>query len=240
MKVIILIAHAEGERNSHTHQLAHAAEEYFKENGIEHKIIDIANEGLGSVMGEKDFEGVEAGKFNLTAAMRGDKFNQKWKNLVETVKWATHVLVFGSMWWGNLPASFYAFFQKLLSAASAQGGLFEKSCFYGRKIMIISPVGNIEANYTHGTGISSFDGMLFSTIFGNFVAGGFTPIKSYPICGVLFMKPEQFAEEIKKFKEVLKTLDTREIIKLPWDAKAREGMPDSAVALAEGKAYILP
>ena len=240
MKVIVLIAHAEGVRDSHSHQLAHAAEDFFKENGIEYKTIDIANEGLGEVMGEKDFLGVEHGKLNLSVAMGSGAFNQKWKDLVETFKWSTHVLVFGSMWWGNLPASFYAFFQKLLSAASSQGGLFEKSCFYGRKIMIVSPVGNIEANYTHGTGISSFDGILFSTIFGNFVAGGFTPIKSYPICGIMFMKQEQFEEEIKKFKEMLKTLDSREIIKLPWDAKAREGMQDSVVYLAEGKAYVKP
>ena len=238
MKVIILITHAEGVTASHTHQLAHAAEEFYKENGIEYKVIDVANEGLGEVLSYKDFDGIEFGK--LIPMANKPAINQKWKDMVEVFKWSTHVLVFGSMWWGCLPGSFYCFFQKLLLASSLQGGLFEKSCFYGRKAMIVSPVGNIQPNYTHGTGISSFDGIMFQSIFGNFVAAGFTPIKSYPICGILMMTPEKFNEEVQKFKEVLKTLDSREIIKLPWDAKAREGMPDSVVTLAEGNAYQKP
>ena len=240
MKILLVITHAEGAKDSHSHQLAHAAEEFCKENNIEYKLIDVANEGLGSVMSYKDLDGVEDGKFNVMMELAKVSFKQQWKDIVETVKWSTHVLVFGSMWWGNMPASFFAFFQKLLSAAMSQGGLFDKSVFCGRKAMIVSPVGNVEANYTHGTGISSYDGIMFSAMFGNFIAGGFTPIKPYPIFGTMMMPPEKFAEELQKFKEMLKTLETREIIKIPWAAQAKEGMPDSAVLVAEQKAYQKP
>ena len=103
--------------------------------------------------------------------------------------------------------------------------------------MIVCPVGNIEPNYTHGTGISSFDGLMFQTIFGSFYAGGFTPMKSYPIFHMMNMDDECFLKEIEKFKEMIVNIDTREIIKFKWDAIAKEGMPDSAVELAEGKIY---
>ena len=127
--------------------------------------------------------------------------------------------------------------QIILTAASPEGGLFEKSLFYGKMFMIVCTVGNIEANYSHGTGITSFDGLMFQTLFGLY-AGGFTVVKSYPIYSLLFMKSEEdFKPELEKFKEMIKNFDSRETIAFPWKAQAAEGTPDSAVLLAEGKIY---
>jgi putative NADPH-quinone reductase len=129
------------------------------------------------------------------------------------------------------PACFYAYAEKVNSAAFISNpkghGLYGKGPFLGKKGMIVLTTGDVLPHFTHGTGATSIDGLLFGTLWGSFYATGMSVLSTLMFCGFSTRKPDEKDDEIyAKFREDIQGLETRPVIDIAFKGNVGEHADD--------------
>jgi putative NADPH-quinone reductase len=136
-----------------------------------------------------------------------------------------------------LPACFYSYIEKVNSAAFIANpngpGLYFKGPFLGKKALLVLTAGNILPNFTHGTGVTSIDGLMFGTMWGSFYAVGFSILRTILYCGLMIRNPgENDAEIFAKFREDIRQLETRPVIDIEFKGDPYQHELDEAEKFA--------
>lgn len=121
MRVLILIAHADDSHQATAFRLAKAAKEALLEEHHEVRDVILHEAGFSQVLTEKDFKVKKTENFNYMENSKDHNLVDLIYEQAENVKWATHILVFGPMWYFRFPACFQAWIERVLISAPGEG-----------------------------------------------------------------------------------------------------------------------
>ncbi|KAH0787955.1 Flavodoxin-like fold family protein [Histomonas meleagridis] len=234
MKVLILIAHQDPNNHATAYRLANAAKESLLEDGNEVKVVDLKSEGFLKTISINDY---------VHPVFEGDDFLPQASqalenNLVEEItkqqellKWATHVIVVGPMYYFRFPACFYAYIERVFTFGFAYDKThnMESGLLSGKKIMCIITTGAGKLLFEK---VAPIDSVLFATTFG-FRFSGMQPVRS--LCYYSARQPQTRANEaeyLANFKKGIKKLDkippipTHKDVEGKTDAEVLASTPD--------------
>ena len=229
MKVLILIAHQDPNNHATAYRLADAAKESLLEDGNEVKVVDLKSEGFDKTASANDyihpvFDGIF---FSPHASqMAENNIIEDIKKQQELLKWSTHIIVFGPMYFFRFPSCLYSYVERVFTFGFAYDNAhcMEEGLLKGRKIMSIITCGSSKEYFAAHASIES---VIFPTTYG-FRYAGLQPIRS--LCYYSAMSPETKAKEAEymtRFKAGIKKLDM-----IPLLPGAKDGKSDAEVAAA--------
>jgi putative NADPH-quinone reductase len=114
MRVLLLIAHGDYDGKSNSHLLAHSADEALKAAGNETRLVDLVKSGFNVASSKSDFL-VEVASERFSSLLAGasrDSLKPEIREQQDNINWATHVIVFGPVWYHGLPSCFYAYYPR--------------------------------------------------------------------------------------------------------------------------------
>lgn len=208
MKVLILVSHVDPTRNAHSYRIANAVEQSLKDNGHECRLIDLVREGFDKVGTAEDFKQVKLEQFDYEDNQYEGNLIEKIKIQQDNIKWCTHIIVIGPIWFGRLPASFYAYTERVITSGFAWNKVnnFETGLLKDKKVATIITAGAPEMFFTP-EGDGGLDSLLFTVSYA-FRYSGMKIIHAVGIFDAkLPEKVEEHNEWIEKLKKVVLKLD---------------------------------
>lgn len=115
MRVLILVAHVDPTQKAHSYRIANAISESFTAHGSEARIVDLVKVGFDKVATPADFKEVKLENFAYGANQAPDNLCDAIKVQQENIKWATHIIAVGPVWFSRFPACFYAYTERVFS-----------------------------------------------------------------------------------------------------------------------------
>lgn len=225
MKVLILIAHADPNSTTSSHKLAKAAEEALLEDHHEVKVVDLVKEGFDRVATKDDFV-----KFNhperfnyINECADASNLTQIVRDQQELVRWSTHIIVVGPIWYLRYPATFYAWFERVFTM-NFSFRFDEKgnkiTTLDGRKVLLAVTTGDGAEYYSVEGSHTTMENILYTTSVGHFGYCRFTLLRSQIFYQFAELSPEKQQEIINKWKLAVKNIDNRPL--LPFNGDKRE------------------
>lgn len=215
MKFLILIAHADKKGQSHAHRIADASKQALLSAKHEVRVVDLVQVGLDKTLTQDDFIKLhDKERFNCFSEFRSNNLTKEIEDQVDNLSWATHVIVCGPMWWLNFPAIFYVWMEKVLTGMSARypgSGYYDNGPNKGKKIMLCITTAAPNENFSHGSNLTSVDGIFYQTLCGLY-ASGFTVLRSQPFFGALGSSDDEFNHVLDLWKKEVVNIDSREAL----------------------------
>lgn len=207
MKVLIVIAHCDPNKDSQSHKLANAAAESLREDGNEVQVVDLVEAGFDKVATVDDFKGPMPEDRKFSYLHVGKCVGPDVKKAQDQIAWATHIIAIGPMWWFRYPACFDAWQERCFTVGFAfthtESG--ENGPLKGKKALCIMTTGAGDDYYTK-KGLGTIESFLLPATQA-FRYTGMTTLRSV---GVYGLSAEQLENEfIPKFKLAIKKLDQR-------------------------------
>jgi putative NADPH-quinone reductase len=117
MRVLLLVAHGDYDGKSNSHLLAHSADEALRAAGNDARVVDLAKSGFLVASSKSDFVAeVASERFSsLLAGASRDNLKPEIREQQDNITWATHVIVFSPVWYHGLPASYYAYYERVFT-----------------------------------------------------------------------------------------------------------------------------
>ncbi|EAX83483.1 Flavodoxin-like fold family protein [Trichomonas vaginalis G3] len=209
MHVLILVAHPDPTHKATSFRFADSAKAALEGAGHEVRYVNLMEAGFNQTASQDDFKTVNKEPFTYPGnQMVPDNLVDTIKVQQENLKWSTHVLVFAPLWFGRLPACFYAYTERVLSVGFAWDfqHTFDKAFLAGRKVSIIVSAGSPPMYFDPKNG-NGLDAFLWSAMYG-FNYAGFTILRSLGIFGA--NSPKRIAQQPElqqKFNEKFLQLD---------------------------------
>ena len=210
MKVLLVIAHADPKKEATAYRLAKAAEEALVAAGNEVKTTDLIHEGFDKNATEKDFNKLVDGPFGyINNQTSEDNLIPEIQRQHELIKWATHLIIIGPMWFYRLPGCFYSWIDRVftMNFAFDYGHSLEKGLLADKKASIIITCGGTKAHFD-ANGYAPLEACLYSSTYGLKYAGlKVTRTLAYFSAN----EPEvvqKEAEYIEKFKKAVLQVDS--------------------------------
>lgn len=213
MRILILVAHVDPTHSATTFRFAESAKQYLEEHGHEVRYVNLIEAGFDRVVTEKDFKICQKEPFNLFANQSEDNLQSEIKIQQDNLKWCTHLVIFAPMWFGRLPATVYAYAERVLTMPFAWDfqHMLEKGYLSGRKATVIITTASMP-NYFKPSEGNSLDAYTWSALYA-FNYSGFTIMRSFGIHGALSPKSIEKQPEIqKKLNEKLLLLDSWKLV----------------------------
>lgn len=215
MKVLILIAHADKNGQSHAHRIAEASKQALLEANHEVKVVDLVKVGFDKTLTQDDFLKLhDKTRFDCFSEFQKNNLSKEIEEQVDNLVWATHVIVCGPMWWLNFPAIFYVWMEKVLTTMCTRipnAGYYDNGPNKGKKIMLCITTAAPNGNFSHGSNLTSVDGIFYQTQCGLY-ASGFTVLRSQPFFGVLGQSDDEFNHVLDLWKKTVVNIDSREAL----------------------------
>ena len=235
MKVLLIIAHVDPNKEATSYRLAKAAEEALVKAGNEVKVTDIVHEGFDKTATPGDFkELANGGKNFFYLANQGNEANyieaiQKQHDLL---KWATNIIVFSPMWYYRMPACFYAWIERVFTVGFSHDNehTLDNGLLKGRKVSFVITCGGAEAHY-NGKGYAPLEACLYSTTYA-FRYAGIKPTRTFGY--FLALSPDTKANEakyIEKFKKAVVKIDSWPLLP-SVQGHPKDGEPNDAELIA--------
>lgn len=226
MKYLFVIAHADPNGQTTAYKLANTAKSVLETAGSEVKIVDLIQTPFLECASAKDFKKVPEGAY----FSYGDL--QKNNNVVDCIKeqqalitWCTHLIVFGPMWFLRLPSIFYSWVERVFTSDwswELPEGVSPPGV--GKKALFVITTGAGSDYYGHGNGLTSLDGLFYSTTF-ELACVGFEVYRSQGIWDPRKMSQEEFDAMLEKFGKAILNLENRPLLKFN-DKEKPEGVDD--------------
>ncbi|KAK8836018.1 NAD(P)H dehydrogenase (quinone) activity protein [Tritrichomonas musculus] len=213
MKVLILIAEGNFDGKSNAYTLAYAAENALTQEGNEVRVVDLCKKGFNETASFKDLNQHDNSNFNfLYASADSQNLGCNIQEQQENIKWCTHIIVCGPIWWHGLPSSFYCYFERVFTLGFGYTLEYrlDKGYFKDKKVMIAVTTGAQISFYTRG-GYFPLEATLYPITAGHFGYCGFQIMRSQ---GFHFVKHALSDEIIEKWKKAIVNLDNRPILEL--------------------------
>ncbi|OHT08325.1 Flavodoxin-like fold family protein [Tritrichomonas foetus] len=227
MKVLILIAHSDRNGKSHSHRVAESSRQALIEAGHEVRVVDLVNTGFTKSLTQDDFiELHDQSRFNCAFEFQKGNISKEIEEQCDNLEWATHVIACGPMWWLNFPAVFYIWMEKVFCAMSTRipnSSLWENGPNRGKKIMLCITTASSNENFSHGSFLTSVDGIFYQTLIGLF-GSGFTVLRSQPFFGAMRQTDEEFNEVLEKWKKHVVDIDSREPLNFHREGLNEQGL----------------
>ena len=187
MRVLIIIAHA-NDQFSTSHKIAKLAEEALLEDDNEVRVVDLLKVGFDKVASKKDFTHIESSDYfdyETSHSQYNDNLVDEIVTQQENVKWCTHMIVVGPMWFYRYPAIFYAYFERVfcLNFAYTRASFGVSAPLRGRKVMCVVTLGGLESTYLPTGPMTTVEGILYHVTRGSFGYCGFTCLRSQAFYG---------------------------------------------------------
>ena len=236
MKVLLVIAHVDPNRQATAYRLANAAKEALLAAGNEVQETDLIHEGFDRCATPDDFkELVNGGKpFYYSANQHSEtNFIEIIQKQHEMIKWSTHIIVFAPMWMYRLPACFYAWFERVFSFGFAYDykHTLANGFLAGRKVSFIITFGGTFQHFA-GNGYSPIESCMYATAYG-FRYSGIKPTRTFGYFSANNPEVvEKEAEYIEKFKKAIVKIDSWPLLP-SLDKKPEEGKPNDGEILAK-------
>ncbi|OHT08335.1 Flavodoxin-like fold family protein [Tritrichomonas foetus] len=227
MRVLILIAHSDTKGKSHAHQVAEASKQALTEAGHEVRVVDLVRCGFDKCLREEDFVKIhDKSRFNCYSEFRRNNQSKEIEEQCDNLDWATHVIACGPMWWLNFPAVFYAWMEKVLCATAVRNpnsSYYDNGPNRGKKIMLCITTGSPNANFSHGSNLTSVDGIFYQTLAGLYAAG-FSVMRSQPFFCAMGMSESEFGRVLKEWKKRVIEIDSREVLNFHRSGLNEQGL----------------
>jgi NAD(P)H dehydrogenase (quinone) len=190
-------------------------------SGFEVRVVNLINTIFNEGINAKDFLKVpENSRINLPALQSRDNLKPEIIEQQENLLLATHVIVFGPMFFFRFPSSLYSYIDKVLTAGWAydfSGNLaINQLPLYQKKILFVITTGASAQCYTHGGDLTSLDGLLYPTTL-SFGYVGFSVYRSQGLFGVERVSKEELLMQTKKFAKAMLNIENRPF--LPFGQK---------------------
>jgi putative NADPH-quinone reductase len=194
-------------------------------SGFEVRVVNLINTIFNEGANAKDFLKVpENSRINLPVLQSRDNLKPEIIEQQENLLWATHVIVFGPMFFFRFPSSLYSYIDKVLTAGWAYdfaGKLaINQLPLYQKKILFAVTTGAPGQRYTHGNGLTSLDGLLYPTT-SSFAYVGFSVYRSQGLFGAGRVSKEELVIQAKKFAKAMLNIEKRPL--LPFGQKKPAG-----------------
>ncbi|KAH0795748.1 Flavodoxin-like fold family protein [Histomonas meleagridis] len=224
MKVLIVIAHCDPNKNATAYRFANACKEALEAAKNEVKITDLVHEGFDRTATPDDFKKIaDPNKFNYIGnQLPADNLCETIRKQQELIGWCDHVVVIAPMYFFRLPACLYAWFERCFTIGFAFGKeTMEKGPLKGKKASIIITAGGTLAHFA-SRGYAPLESILYSSTY-QFRYCGFTATRTllYPSAN----SPEVVEKEgeyIEKLKKAIVKLDSWPLLPI-LHGKPQEG-----------------
>jgi putative NADPH-quinone reductase len=214
MKILLLISHGDYDGKSNAHVLARAADEALRAAGHETRVVDLVKVGFDKVASRADIiNEVPGERFSLHPnAAVPNNLVQEIVVQQQNILWATHVIVFGPVWYHGLPASFYAYYERVFTMGFSFDGTHNwgNGFFKDKKVMIVVTAAAPAALYTRAGGFP-LEGMLYAVHAGHFRYNGFQIVRSQGFYGLRGTDLVD-GETLEKWKRAVVNIDKRPIL----------------------------
>jgi putative NADPH-quinone reductase len=224
MRVLLLISHGAYDGKSNAHVLARAADDALRAAGHETRLVDLVTVGFDRVASRSDIlSEVPADRFSLHAnAVVPDNLAPEITAQQQNILWATHVVVFGPVWYHGLPASFYAYYERVFTMGFSFDAThaWANGFFKDKKVMIVVTAAAPARLYSRAGGFP-LEGMLYPVHAGHFRYNGFQIVRSQGFYG-LGGTDVVDAETIEKWKLAIVKLNSRPVLQF------QEGEPEES------------
>ena len=229
MKVLIVIAHCDPNKNATSYRLANAAKEALEAAHNQVKVTDLVAEGFDRTATSNDFKKIaDPKKFNYVAnELPADNLCDAVLKQHELITWCDHILVIGAMYFFRFPACLYAWIERCftLDYAFSNTKNMENGPLKGRKVSLLITTGGPAPHFV-ARGYSPLEALLYSTTYG-FRYCGFECTRSMGYFGANI--PEVISKEsewTEKFKKAVVKLDSWPLLPIlhgkPQDGEKNE------------------
>jgi putative NADPH-quinone reductase len=229
---LLIVSHPDVKSQSTSHQLADTAKAVLIAAGNEVRVVDLILAGFNVGASPADFVAVPPDQRLLyqklqTPANLSPRIKEQQANL----EWASHVIVFGPIYFYRYPASLYAYAERVLTVGWGYNFTIprEKLILYNKAILFVITTGEASEFYSHGGPLTSLDGLLYSTTYA-FNACGFRVYRSQGIWQA-GRTPEPFEEIAAKFSKAVLNLEKRPF--LPFRDPGKKAGVDELQVFAE-------
>ena len=236
MKVLLVIAHVDPNREATAYRLANAAKEVLTAAGHEVKVTDLIHEGFDKCATPDDFKELPNGGKNFgynRCQGKEENYIDVIQKQHELIKWATHLIIFAPMWMYRLPSCFYAWFERVFTFGFAYDyqHTLDNGLLAGRKVSFVVTFGGTFQHFA-GNGYSPLEACLYSSTYG-FRYVGIKPTRTFGYFSAL--NPEVVAKEteyLEKFKKAIVKVDSWPLLPT-MSTKPESGKPNDAEVLAK-------
>jgi putative NADPH-quinone reductase len=230
---LFVISHPDLKGQSTSHQLANAAKAALTSAGHQVRVVDLIRAGFNVGASPSDFVNVPGDKrLSYAELQTPDNISASIKEQQANVDWASHVIVFGPIWFYRYPASFSAYTERVFTPGWAYDMELprEKLGLYGKKILFVMTTGGPSEFYAHAGPLTSLEGLLYTTTFA-YYGMGFQVYRSQGVWQSAVIPKEAFAEVVRKFTRALLNLEKRPL--LPFADPAKKAGVDELQVFAE-------
>ncbi|KAH0792930.1 Flavodoxin-like fold family protein [Histomonas meleagridis] len=224
MKVLIVIAHCDPNKNATAYRFANAAKEALEAANNEVKITDLVHEGFDRTATANDFKKLaDPNKFDYIGnQLPPDNLCEDIRKQQELFGWCDHIVVIAPMYFFRLPSCLYAWFERCFTNEFAFGdGTMEKGPLKGKKASLIVTAGGSLAHFTT-RGYTPLESIMYSSTYQFRYCGiDVTRTVLYPHAN----KPEVVEKEgeyLEKFKKAIIKLDAWPLLPV-LHGKPKEG-----------------
>ena len=210
MKVLIVIAHCDPNKNATSYRFANAAKEALEAAKNEVKVTDLVAEGFDRTATANDFKKIaDPKKFNYVAnELPRDNLCDAVRKQQDLIEWCDHVLVIGAMYFFRFPACLYAWIERVMTLefAFSNAKNMENGPLRGKKVSLVITTGGPAPHFV-ARGYSPLEALLYSTTYG-FRYCGFQATRSMGYFGANIPEVQAHeAEWVAKFKKAVVKLD---------------------------------
>ncbi|OHS95389.1 quinone reductase [Tritrichomonas foetus] len=224
MKVLILIAHVDPICQSSAHRIAAATKEALLEDNHEVRVVDLIREGFDRCASAYDFVSLKRPtKFNYLTEGGQDNLVQIIKTQQDHVRWCTHIIIVGPMWFFRYPACFAAYFERVWTYGfaydcfrSGPPGLLE-----GKTVLCTMTTGGGAHEYSVEGPTTTLETILYPVTVGHFSFCGCKVLRSQGF--YKFRHEEDSEETLKKWKLAVKNIQNRPELPVKFYKGQKEG-----------------
>lgn len=150
-------------------------------------VVDLVKSGFHVASSKSDFLAeVPSERFSsLLAGASRDNLKPAIREQQDNINWATHVIVFGPVWYHGLPSCYYAYYERVFTLGwsfDAQHN-WARGFFSDKKAMIVVTAAAPGRLYTRAGGFT-LEWMLFPVHARNFRYNGFQILRSQGFYGI--------------------------------------------------------
>ena len=241
MKVLVVIAHCDPGCTTSSHKIAKATEEALLEQGNEVKVVDLVKCGFDKTASAGDLIKVQnPERFSyLKECGNNENLIPLIREHQDLVRWCTHLIVVGPMWFFTYPATFHAWFERVFTMGFAFGpkgpdGKDFGGIIEGKTALLVMTTGDNAEAYSPEGPLTSLECILYPISFGHFAYCGFRVLRSQGF----FAPTLANDEELAKWKLAVKNLEHRP--ELVFSTKPKhEGEPNNGALMAAIPCYTL-
>lgn len=241
MKVLVVIAHCDPGCTSSSHKIAKATEEVLLEQGNEVKVIDLVKCGFDRTASAGDLIKVQnPDRFSyLQECGKNDNLIPLIREHQDLIRWCTHLIVVGPMWFFTYPATFHAWFERVFTMGFAFGpkgpdGKDFGGIIEGKTALLVITTGGPAIDYDPQGPLTSLESILYHISYGHFGYCGFRVLRSQGFFG-----PSPASDDdIAKWKLAVKNLEHRPELVFSTN-KEHIGVPNHGSQMAVLESYTL-